>query len=353
MKVDGKGGDDSFVIGDLSNTAVRKVKFFGGLGNDTLDASGSSTVIKARGGSGDDALSGGTADDLLKGGRSNDFIRGGKGSDRMIGGVGNDLLVWADGDGSDRISGGAGQDIVGVQGSLLEGDAFTLNQRGNKAIFDRVNLVPFRLTVDSSEAFVVQGEGGNDSLDINDLSNTAVSALQFSGGDGNDTLDGRDTHIALRASGDSGNDILFGGSANDSLLGGVGNDILSGGGGNDTLTGGLGADAFVFDVDNLGVDTITDFNAAEGDRIFLVQTAFGDIQASDIQIVANDEAAAMSSGLITYSAGSGNLYFNQNGAAAGLGDGDRIAKLTGVFGLEASSFSVVSEFSLQVTFSCR
>ncbi|MGB3767627.1 MAG: calcium-binding protein, partial [Phormidesmis sp.] len=128
FKVDGKGSDDSFIVGDLSDTAVRKVKFFGGLGNDTLDASGSSTVIKARGGDGDDSLTGGTAADTLRGGKGNDSIQGGKGSDRMIGGAGDDLLVWAHGEGSDRISGGAGQDIVGVQGSLLEGDVFTLNR---------------------------------------------------------------------------------------------------------------------------------------------------------------------------------------------------------------------------------
>ena len=150
----------------------------------------------------------------------------------------------------------------------------------------------------------------------------------------------------MRASGDNGDDILFGGSANDSLSGGEGNDILNGGGGNDTLTGGLGADAFVFNVGNSGIDTITDFNATEGDRIFLARTVFGDIQASDIQIVADDEAAAMSAGLITYSQGTGNLYFNQNGTEVGLGDGAQIATLTGASGLEASSFSIVSEFSI-------
>ncbi|MFA7505003.1 MAG: Ig-like domain-containing protein [Burkholderiaceae bacterium] len=60
-------------------------------------------------------------------------------------------------------------------------------------------------------------------------------------------------------------------AGNDTLDGGAGNDLLFGQGGDDTLIGGAGADTFVFSMrtDN-GNDTIMDFNAAEGDRIMLV-----------------------------------------------------------------------------------
>ena len=40
--------------------------------------------------------------------------------------------------------------------------------------------------------------------------------------------------------------------------------MLYGGSGNDTLTGGAGADTFYA---TFGQDTITDFNAAEGDTV--------------------------------------------------------------------------------------
>ncbi|NJR63766.1 MAG: calcium-binding protein [Cyanobacteria bacterium CRU_2_1] len=196
FEIEGEGGNDRLTVGDLANTDVKRVEFSGGNGNDTLDASGSSTPIYADGGNGNDALTGSSANDTLKGGNGNDFIQGEKGDDRMIGGAGNDLLVWDDGDGSDRISGNQGQDIVGVRGSVSQGDEFTLNQQGSLAIFDRVNLGPFKLTVDTSETFAVQGDVGNDSFDVNDLSYTAVSLVQFSGGEGNDLLNGIDTHTS-------------------------------------------------------------------------------------------------------------------------------------------------------------
>lgn len=92
---------------------------------------------------------------------------------------------------------------------------------------------------------------------------------------GNDTLTGgagKDTLFGL-----AGNDLLQGGADDDWLYGGVGNDTLSGGAGadrlwgdrgNDRLTGGDGADRFGF-ASGSGVDRISDFNYAAGDRIQL------------------------------------------------------------------------------------
>ena len=50
-----------------------------------------------------------------------------------------------------------------------------------------------------------------------------------------------------------------------------------GGYGADTLTGGAGADTFTFAslLDGKNIDTITDFNAGEGDKIALNQAVFG------------------------------------------------------------------------------
>lgn len=162
------------------------------------------------------------------------------------------------------------------------------------------------------------------------------------GGNRNDLilgLGGNDRLLGL-----GGNDSLNGSTGDDILLGGSGADILLGGAGNDTLVGGTlvggtlvsskNSDSFVFNSNapfksqDLGVDQIVDF--AKGvDKIGLDQTTFGPITAANIAIVNSDARAATSSGLITYSTATGNLFFNQNGAAGGLGIGNRFAQLGG------------------------
>jgi serralysin len=52
------------------------------------------------------------------------------------------------------------------------------------------------------------------------------------------------------------------------LSGGGGDDWLSGDRGSDTITGGAGADIF-HSFSGAGLDVVTDFNAAEGDRVQL------------------------------------------------------------------------------------
>jgi Ca2+-binding RTX toxin-like protein len=85
-------------------------------------------------------------------------------------------------------------------------------------------------TVANTALMQVFGQGGNDTIAL-DESNGALPAAQLFGGAGNDTLIGG-----------SGGDFLFGQSGNDTLLGKGGNDLLFGGAGNDTLTGGDGDD---------------------------------------------------------------------------------------------------------------
>jgi Ca2+-binding RTX toxin-like protein len=85
-------------------------------------------------------------------------------------------------------------------------------------------------TVANTALMQVFGQGGNDTIAL-DESNGALPAAQLFGGAGNDTLIGG-----------SGGDFLFGQSGNDTLLGKGGNDLLFGGAGNDVLTGGDGDD---------------------------------------------------------------------------------------------------------------
>jgi hypothetical protein len=72
--------------------------------------------------------------------------------------------------------------------------------------------------------------------------------------------------------GRNGNDALSGGQGNDELFGGSGTDWIQGGKGSDWLSGGKGADFFAWegaDVNSAWLDTITDFQGGNGDRLGL------------------------------------------------------------------------------------
>jgi Ca2+-binding RTX toxin-like protein len=85
-------------------------------------------------------------------------------------------------------------------------------------------------TVANTAQIQVFGQGGNDTITLDETNGALPAALLF-GGAGNDVL-----------TGGLGADQLFGGAGNDTLLGKGGNDLLFGGAGNDTLIGGDGDD---------------------------------------------------------------------------------------------------------------
>ena len=363
FEVNGLGGNDGFKVKDLSGTDVNLVTFSGGEGNDTLDGSATAVRLVANGDAGDDYLTGGAADDQLRGGDGNDTLEGGDGNDTLIGdrgadtfkgGKGDDRMIWNNGDGSDIMSGGEGIDVVEVNGAALQGDDFVLAAQDGKAIFDRINLVPFKLTVDTSEEFEVNGGGGNDRLEVKDLSSTDVKVVTFSGEAGDDTLDGSAAKGPLVGFGGAGNDVLMGGAGDDLLVGGAGSDILIGGGGNDTLIGGIGADEFTFqgggfNAANMGVTTISDWTANE-DKIGLSKMTFaaltstqgdGFSSASEFAIVADDALVATSDAYIVYSQATGNLFYNQNGSAEGYGTGAWFAAIETALTISAADFQIV------------
>src|SRR6266852_4016224 len=89
-------------------------------------------------------------------------------------------------------------------------------------------------TVANTSTIQVFGQGGNDTIAL-DESNGALPAAQLFGGAGNDTL-----------TGGSGADQLFGGAGNDTLIGGTGDDQVFGEAGNDRMiwNPGDGSDLF-------------------------------------------------------------------------------------------------------------
>lgn len=196
----------------------------GSSGADYLESFAGSDVLDGAGGN--DTLLGGTGNDSLGGGADNDQLDGGGGTDSMTGGLGNDTyLVDIASDVVSEASGG-GTDLV------ASGVTFS---------------------------FAVAGRG-----ELENLTLTGTAAVNGTGNAKANVL-----------TGNASANVLNGGAGHDSLIGGGGNDTLAGRAGLDRLTGGLGADKFRFVLANEGMDTITDFSAAQGDKLVFVSPNFG------------------------------------------------------------------------------
>ncbi|NJO43452.1 MAG: calcium-binding protein [Cyanobacteria bacterium CRU_2_1] len=346
FQINASGGDDRLTVNSLAGTDVRLINFFGGAGNDTLEAAASTVNIFASGGAGNDILKSGLGKDTLSGGEGDDSLVGGKELDVMLGGGGNDRLVWNNGDGSDIMNGGSGTaDVIEVTDAANAGDSFVinaaLNQFANNVTFDRVNLVPFRLTIDDAEQFDVKASGGDDKLEVNSLAGTDFTLVKFAGGEGNDTLDAADTAVAVVALGEAGNDLMIGGAAADNLDGGAGQDTLIGGGGQDTLTGGVDSDTFVYN-GNVFANGTPVLNVATGIKTLNTPDILGDfniaqdkfgLDASDLGIGQINFVKGKSSDI----AGPANVivltdgFANAAAAANEIAKNDKITGDVGVF----------------------
>lgn len=269
---------DNLIQGNIDSTDINFV-LEGLAGNDTLI-----------GESGQDFLYGGAGVDLLRGQAGNDVLLGEGESDSLYGGTGDDVLL--SGEGNDRVDGESGDDwLYGGQDSdnLFGGD-------GNDILY------------------------GGDFTWFSTDSDTSTDYLL--GGNGNDALYGS-----------GGDDFLYGESGADSLNGGAGIDWLTGNAGNDMLTGNAGADRFRYDTyrpfrsDDIGVDSITDFNRVEGDKIVLSKATFTAVQSvggtgfslwNEFASVTTDAAAEASNAVIVYNNTNGKLFYNANGSAGGF-----------------------------------
>jgi Ca2+-binding RTX toxin-like protein len=163
---------------------------------------------------------------------------------------------------------------------------------------------------------------------------------------------------AINGSGNALDNVIYGNSAanelrgeagNDTLDGKVGNDLLDGGSGHDQLTGGSGADRFRFATagafGSTQADRITDFSRSEGDRIELSRSAFGLAAGASLsfQTVSNDadlSRALGSSTLLVQDLRDGSILFNQNGLAAGVGQGGVFAVVSQGLTLQAGDFAL-------------
>jgi Ca2+-binding RTX toxin-like protein len=266
----GGAGDDTYVVdntGDVitenANEGVdlvqSSVTYTLGANVENLTLTGT-VAINGTGNTLDNVLTGNSGVNVLTGGAGNDTLDGGAGADRMLGGIGNDTYV-----------------------------------------------------VDNTGDVVT--ENANEGVDLVRSSVTYTLAANVE----NLTLTGA---TAINGTGNTLNNALVGNSANNILTGGAGNDTLNGGAGSDTLTGGIGADLFVFShaLGSTNRDTLTDFNAAEGDRVQLDRTAFGQIggKTSLDGMFRHLTQAADGNHFIVYDRATGKLFYDQSGQGSAM-----------------------------------
>ncbi|WP_081504690.1 putative Ig domain-containing protein, partial [Microcystis sp. T1-4] len=270
------------------------------------------------------AINGSSSSETVNGTSGDDHINAGAGNDSVNGGEGNDILDG--GTGNDRLAGGPGDDTY---------------------------------IVDSSRDVAIENAGQGQDTIKSSVNYTLTVNIENITLTGNANIDGTGNNLDNLITGNSGNNLLKGLDGNDTLIGSAGNDTLIGGKGNDVLVGGDGSDSFlfgsgaIFNTSDFGVDSISDFTKGS-DKIILSKTSFNalistignSLQAAEFATIndaANELALVGSSNAkIVYNLATGNLFYNQNGATAGLGNGGLFATLNGIPNLEENDSLIQS-----------
>ncbi|MEH2246169.1 beta strand repeat-containing protein [Nostoc sp.] len=384
--------------GEFSGTSVSSAGDINGDGIDDLiigapdaspngEISGQSYVIfggKNIGSGSTINLTGTAGTDTLFGTIGNNIIDGKAGNDILTGNGGQDKFIFRLGDGNDIITdfGGVGKglnpslavnvDTLQFIGSGLTARNLQLTENGNNLEVTFENVTNTKVTLQNfllenldnlSKSTGATVDLGNilfdgqtsiaDSFDVIDANSTQTSIFNKNTvtflNDLNNNIIGFDNSNDV-INGQGGNDIINGLSGDDTLRGGSGNDTLIGDAGNDILVGGAGADRFLYNTNAafngsaIGLDTISDFNSSQGDKIVLDKTTFSAITSaagtgfskkSDFQIT---NSAGTSTAKIVYDPFRGQLFYNENGSAAGFGSGGQFATLRGAPTLTASDF---------------
>ena len=254
------------------------------------------------------------------------------------GNSGNNILTGNSG--NNILAGGSGNDTYAFNASTpLGGDTIQeISTGGNDTISFSGTTTDVRLNLG-----VITTQRVNSNLKLTLSANNVIENIVT--GSGNDRLIGNSLNNNLN--GGSGNDVLTGRSGADILTGGAGNDILSGGSESDRFWYSSGR---AFTSSDFGVDTLTDFTSAS-DKLVLSKQTFtalssvvgdGLSQVSDFTTVEDDDLAATSTAYLVYSIGSGSLYYNQNGSAAGFGTGAEFANLINLPSVTTADFAIVA-----------
>jgi Ca2+-binding RTX toxin-like protein len=302
LVINGLGGNDTIDASGLVAGAIG-LTIDGGDGNDTIIGSRGSDVLI--GGAGNDVITGGTGNDVAFLGDGNDtFIwNPGDGSDTVEGQAGTDTLLFNGSNANENIDisangsrarlfrdvGAVTMDLNGIEHIQLNAaggaDTITVNDltgtdvtqvaidlaasgttngdgqpdqvivngtagddvitiaraRGAITVSGLAAQVTIAHAEPGSDSLVVNGLGGNDTIDASSLT-AGQTNLTINGGDGNDTI-----------TGSQGDDTVLGGRGNDVAFLGKGNDVFvwNPGDGSDTVDGQAGTDTLVFNGSNV------------------------------------------------------------------------------------------------------
>ena len=251
----------------------------------------------------DTEITGSSDSEVLEGSDGDDVISGGDGADLILAGAGNDTIIVG---GSQTFSSsyqavntssttqvGTG-DKVTLEGMLrvedvIDGGADTDTielGEGNVSLFLHDALSGFHSSVElSSDSTGEQSKARLENIEQITGNDSDVNLIDLTSPDY--SLDGQ----SITVDGAGGRDIIWGSDADETIKGGEGDDELFGGAGTNVLTGGLGADEFQFTMTSTN-DSVTDFNAAEGDTLKLFNT--GGATFNRDSVTANSEGDGIS-----------------------------------------------------------
>lgn len=237
---------------EISKNGISNVPYAATLKDTTVASTTTKVPATAKSGingtSGNDSLTGTSGNDAINGFAGNDTLKGGLGADTMVGGAGHDVYYV------DNV-----------------GDVVTENiNEGFDIMWTTVNNYTLPLNIEQV-TFEGIGQFNCNGNELNNFINRLVNVEAMI-----TIQDFKNQTTTLNGYG--GNDKLIGHTANDILNGGADNDTLEGAIGADFLTGGTGKDIFTYTntldssakyIGYNNIDTISDFNQKEGDKIDL------------------------------------------------------------------------------------
>lgn len=304
------------------------------------------------GGAGDDTLTGGPGDDLLYGGGGDDLLRGGAGKDTLHGQAGDDTLI-----------GGGGFDaasfIAAPRAVTVDLTAGTASGEGNDQLQSIQEVFGGRyadliLGNGADNWFTggpgddtLDGRGGLDTASYADAPGPVVVnlALGFASGDGTDQLIAIENaagsafgdhlignHVANRLNGIAGDDTLAGGRGDDTLLGGPGDDRLNGGAGEDsadysTAPAPVTVDLALGTAVGDGNDRLNTIEGVYGSAF--ADTLLGDSGANVLSGAAGDDRLDGRAGSDWLAGNAGADVFVFRPSATGANDIDHVADFVG------------------------
>jgi hypothetical protein len=197
------GGIDTL---DFSSTTTRAVSI--NLGTAAAQVVNAGLTLTLSAGNTIENVIGGDLNDTLTGNGLNNVIQGSAGNDTLVGAAGKDTFQWNPGDGNDVVDGVTGDGLGGSDGLVVNGsdvaERFVISAVGNggRVTRDVDNVI---LDLVGVEAVTVNANGGADTITVNDLSATAVTAVNLDLG-GFGTGDGASDSVIVN--GTNGNDAI-------------------------------------------------------------------------------------------------------------------------------------------------